>query len=73
MVPLRGYENASTEGGSATEYLHQMVVEQSTADMQAELRYPISMNQTAKIFALTFAEAGNTWNNYSSFNPFQLK
>ncbi len=31
------------------------------------------MNQTAKIFALTFAEAGNTWNNYSSFNPFQLK
>ena len=29
-----------------------------------ELRYPISMNQTAKIFALTFAEAGNTWNNF---------
>ena len=31
------------------------------------------MNQTAKIFALTFAEAGNTWNNYSTFNPVSVK
>jgi hypothetical protein len=49
-----------------------MVVVLSTVDT-AELRYPISMNQTAKIYALTFAEAGNVWNNFSSFNPFQLK
>ena len=37
------------------------------------MRDRISKNQTAKIFALTFAEAGNTWNNFSSINPFQLK
>lgn len=31
------------------------------------------MNQTAKIWGLAFAEAGNVWNNWGSYNPFQLK
>ena len=72
LIPLRGYENASTEGGTSadiTPYGGGTIYSRYAA----ELRYPISMNQTAKIFALTFAEAGNTWNNFSSFNPFQLK
>ena len=72
LIPLRGYENASTEGGTSTDitpYGGGTIYSRYTA----ELRYPISMNQTAKIFALTFAEAGNVWNNFSSFNPFQLK
>lgn len=72
LVPLRGYENASTEGGSAAD-ITPLGGGTIYSRYAAELRYPISMNQTAKIFALTFAEAGNTWNNYSSFNPFQLK
>lgn len=38
-----------------------------------ELRYPISMSQTAKIYALTFLEGGNTWQGWGSYNPFQLK
>ena len=72
LIPLRGYENASTEGGTSadiTPYGGGTIYSRYAA----ELRYPISKNQTAKIFALTFAEAGNTWNNFSSFNPFQLK
>ena len=72
LIPLRGYENASTEGGTSrdiTPYGGGTIYSRYTA----ELRYPISMNQTAKIYALTFAEAGNVWNNFSSFNPFQLK
>ena len=72
LIPLRGYENASTEGGTSadiTPYGGGTIYSRYAA----ELRYPISMNQTAKIFALTFAEAGNTWNNFSSLNPFQLK
>ena len=72
LIPLRGYENASTEGGTSadiTPYGGGTIYSRYAA----ELRYPISMNQTAKIFALTFAEAGNTWNNFSSFNPFQFK
>ena len=72
LIPLRGYENASTEGGTSadiTPYGGGTIYSRYAA----ELRYPISRNQTAKIFALTFAEAGNTWNNFSSVNPFQLK
>ncbi|MDN4164592.1 POTRA domain-containing protein [Cytophagales bacterium LB-30] len=38
-----------------------------------ELRYPVSLNPSATIFLLTFAEAGNTWNNYAEFNPYELK
>ena len=72
LIPLRGYENASTEGGTSTDitpYGGGTIYSRYTA----ELRYPISLSQTAKIYALTFAEAGNVWNNFSSFNPFQLK
>lgn len=75
IVPLRGYENSSSSGftsstpyditpyGGATIYNR----------FAAELRYPISMNPTAKIFALTFVEGGNAWNSWGSYNPFQLK
>lgn len=72
LIPLRGYENASTEGGTSTD-ITPIGGGTIYSRYAAELRYPISMSQTAKIFALTFAEAGNTWNNYSSFNPFQLR
>lgn len=75
LIPLRGYENASTTGFSA----------QTSTDITPyggatlynrfalELRYPISMNQTAKIYALTFAEGGNAWNRWGDYNPFQLR
>lgn len=38
----------------------------------AELRYPISLNPQATIFALAFAEAGRTWTDFSDYNPFNL-
>jgi outer membrane protein insertion porin family len=38
-----------------------------------ELRYPISLNPSATIFLLGFADAGNNWGNYQDFNPFSLK
>jgi outer membrane protein insertion porin family len=37
-----------------------------------ELRYPVVTGQTATIYGLAFAEAGNNWNNYQDFNPFNL-
>lgn len=39
----------------------------------AELRYPVSLNPSATIFALAFLEAGNNWGSYKQFNPFDLK
>ncbi|UFK96919.1 BamA/OMP85 family outer membrane protein [Kaistella faecalis] len=72
LVPLRGYENASSTGGTledVTPYGGATIYNR----FALELRYPISMNQTAKIYALSFLEGGNAWNSFGTYNPFQLK
>ena len=38
-----------------------------------ELRYPLSLEQSATIYALTFLEAGNSFNKMTDYNPFDLK
>ncbi|MDP4240472.1 MAG: POTRA domain-containing protein [Bacteroidota bacterium] len=38
-----------------------------------ELRYPLSLEQSATIYALTFVEAGNCFNKIQNYNPFDLK
>jgi outer membrane protein insertion porin family len=38
-----------------------------------EMRYPLSLAQSATIFVLAFAEGGNNWARFSDFNPFDLK
>lgn len=38
-----------------------------------ELRYPLTLKPSASIYGLTFLEAGNAFNNFQEFNPFQLK
>src|SRR6218665_36379 len=35
----------------------------------AELRYPVTTGQTATIYGLIFAEAGNNWGDYKKVNP----
>jgi outer membrane protein insertion porin family len=37
-----------------------------------ELRYPISLNQSATIYALIFADAGNYWRNIREYKPYDL-
>jgi outer membrane protein insertion porin family len=72
LIPLRGYENASTTGGVAGD-----ITPAGGGTIYnrfaLELRYPISLNQTAKIYALSFVEGGNVWNSWNNYNPFQLK
>ena len=63
-IPLRGYPNQSLsaqDGGSIYN------------KYSLELRYPISLGQQAKIFALTFIEGGASYNKFRDFNPFLLK
>ena len=38
-----------------------------------ELRYPITLNQSATIWALAFVEAGNCFADIRDYNPFDLK
>ena len=65
IIALRGYTgstpvSASTGGTVIAKYA-------------VELRYPISLNPSATIYALMFAEAGNTWDSFNKFDPFNVK
>jgi outer membrane protein insertion porin family len=40
--------------------------------MTFELRYPISLNQQATVYALTFLEAGRSWSKLREYNPFKM-
>ena len=37
-----------------------------------EMRYPVTTGNAATIYGFVFTEAGNNWNNYEQFNPFNL-
>ena len=39
----------------------------------AEMRYPVTLKEQATIYGLMFAEAGNCWNSFTNFNPFDVK
>jgi outer membrane protein insertion porin family len=66
IVNLRGYDDLSLT------FPNQNTGSPVIAKYGAELRYPLSTNPNATIYALTFAEAGNTWGNIGDFNPFEL-
>ncbi len=71
IIPLRGFREANSNnvvyegdgingGVGAIKYTF-------------ELRYPISLEQQATIYALAFAEAGNTFSSLRQFDPFNAK
>ncbi len=63
-ISLRGYEN-----GSLTPDLGGNIYNKFTL----ELRYPISLNPQATLYALAFFEGGNSWYDFREFNPFTIK
>ncbi len=67
IVNLRGYDDLSLTHSANANGGAPGIVKYS-----AELRYPLSTNPSATIFALGFMEAGNTWANLSDFNPYQV-
>jgi outer membrane protein insertion porin family len=64
-IGLRGYENGSLTPYGSEGYAY--------TRLALEMRYPILLEQTATVYALAFVEAGNAWNDISSFSPFDLK
>lgn len=63
IVSLRGYDEGvlTYDGGSPL-----------IAKYTLELRYPLSLNPSATVYFLGFAEAGNTYRSYKTFEPFNV-
>ncbi|WP_046755206.1 BamA/OMP85 family outer membrane protein [Kordia jejudonensis] len=62
-IALRGYPNQSLsdlDGGTIYN------------KFSLELRYPITLKQTASIYGLTFLEAGGSFNSFKEYSPFEL-
>lgn len=62
IVSFRGYKEVVSPSGGAP----------IMNKFSMELRYPISLNQSATIYALLFADAGNYWNNIREYRPYDL-
>lgn len=64
VIQLRGYPNnslSSSNGGTVYN------------KYSMELRYPITMKQSAKIYAMSFVEAGAAFDNFKTFDPFKVQ
>ena len=69
-IAMRGYQS-----GSLTPYDPNMGRNMGYVynRFTMELRYPISLEQNATIWALAFVEAGNCFADIKDYNPFKLK
>ncbi|MDI6045120.1 outer membrane protein assembly factor BamA [Flavobacterium yafengii] len=68
-VQLRGYPNNSlTPVNEAGDQIGATVFNK----FSMELRYPITLKSSASIYALAFMEAGSSFKDFKSYNPFAL-
>ena len=69
IIGMRGYKNeALTPGYGNSNMSGGNIFSKYTM----ELRYPLSLNPTATIYAMGFLEAGNCWLGFDHFNPFDV-
>jgi outer membrane protein insertion porin family len=66
VVALRGYEDQGFNDAVGKQNLSMYV------KYTMELRFPLTLQQSASIYGLTFLEAGNAWYDHSKFNPFNV-
>ncbi len=63
-VALRGYPNQSLSNQDGGTIYNKFSL---------ELRYPITLKASAKIYALGFLEGGASYDNFRDYNPFDIK
>ncbi|MDV7187880.1 outer membrane protein assembly factor BamA [Lutibacter sp. TH_r2] len=63
-IRLRGYENGQISDIAGGTVFNKF---------ELELRYPITLKPSASIYVLGFLEAGNSYNGFDKYNPFELK
>ena len=64
-IALRGYDNGQFTPYGSEGYAY--------ARMGVEIHFPLMLQPTTTIYALTFLEGGNAWTSVKEFNPFSLK
>lgn len=62
-IGLRGYPNNSLSSANGGTVFSKYTL---------ELRYPVTMNPSSTIYGLVFAEGGGAWDNFDTFNPFEV-
>jgi len=70
IVSLRGYLNESLTPGF---FFNKNIGGTVFTKYTLELRYPLSLNPSSTIFALTFVEAGQSWLGSAGFDPFDMQ
>ncbi|MDY0097620.1 MAG: outer membrane protein assembly factor BamA [Bacteroidales bacterium] len=69
VISLRGYTNGSLTPSDPVRGVPSGNV---YSKLTFEVRYPISLNQQATVYALAFLEAGRAWYKLSDYNPFRM-
>ena len=69
VIALRGYINGSLTPNDPKRGVSSGNV---YSKITFELRYPISLNPQATIYALTFLESGKAWYQLKEYNPFKM-
>lgn len=64
VIALRGYSNGSLSPDQGATLYNKYTL---------ELRYALSLNPQSPIYALAFLEAGNSWDAFKEFDPFNVK
>lgn len=64
VIQLRGYPNQSLSSQDGSSIYNKFSL---------ELRYPLTLKGAATIYALAFAEAGSSYDNFQEYNPFRLQ
>ena len=70
IIALRGYTNYSL---TPTDDRGEFIGANAYNKYTMELRYPLSLNPMATIYALAFVEGGNAYPDLQSFTPFSFK
>ncbi len=64
IIAMRGYDDQSLSPRTGAAFI---------TKYSMELRFPVTLNPQATIYALGFAEAGNSWEHTKDFDPFNVK
>jgi len=73
IIAMRGYSNNSVIPVGSNPTIAQSSGSPIFTKYVMELRYPVINSQQATAFMTVFGEAGNTWDKFRDFNPFNVR